>query len=276
MEKELNPLKSRPSFLKFQKPTTFHGRKIELADFPSVTDRQERIPGYDQRKLNNAKIFQSGAGGLGSEVGEGLVRKGVGKLSIADPDWVEITNLNRQHFFLEDLGKNKAIRLAKNLKDHCTYATELKAYPYTIEKLIETGKVPEFDIALFLVDSYSTRFRGSKYLLEQEKPGVFVGVSEDTDTGYVFIQEPGGPCFSCVFPRTDSSDRIPCPNVPAVKDILKVVAGLALFSIDSLLMGRDRNWNLRMILMSGFVDDIKVFHKKRPGCELCHGTGQIQ
>src|SRR5690349_17496888 len=78
----------------------------------SITHRQELISGFNQAKLTSATATLIGAGGIGSEVGEGLCRKGIGHLRIFDHDVVEHTNLNRQHFFKADLGRNKAQQLA--------------------------------------------------------------------------------------------------------------------------------------------------------------------
>ncbi len=82
----------------------------------SVTDRQERVPGFEQGKLSNLKVTMIGAGGLGGEIGEGLIRKGLGWLNILDGDEVELSNLCRQKFYEEDLYRNKAWCLAKNLR----------------------------------------------------------------------------------------------------------------------------------------------------------------
>lgn len=260
-----------PRFLESFKPRTFKGLNVSLPDMPSVTDRQERIPGYDQKRLKEATILLEGAGGLIGENGEGLVRKGAGKLLIYDFDEVEISNLNRQRFFKEDIGENKAIALCRNLKRESTCGTILKAYPYALEKHIEEGKVPFFDIAVIGVDSYKARANSAAMLLERKKPGIFMGVSDDTDRGYVLIQEPNQACFACVFPPLETSGRTPCPNQPAVKDILKTIAGPALFAIDSLLMGLKRNWNYWLMSLSGFIPDIKIIHEKREGCKLCGG-----
>ena len=40
-----------------------------------VSDRQELIEGWEQEKLTKASVFVAGAGGLGGEIAEGLVRK---------------------------------------------------------------------------------------------------------------------------------------------------------------------------------------------------------
>ena len=78
-------------------------------DEAAVYDRQSLLPDFNQQTLEQAKIILIGAGGIGSELAEGLVRKGVGKLIIYDHDTIELSNLNRQHFFKQDIGKNKGV-----------------------------------------------------------------------------------------------------------------------------------------------------------------------
>lgn len=260
-----------PRFLRSPKSRTFKGLNVSLPDMPSVTDRQEKIAGYDQKKLKKATILLKGAGGINGEISEGLARKGVGKLLIYDFDEVEISNLNRQKFYKEDIGENKAIALCRNLKRESTCGTLLGAYPNTLEKHIEEEKVPYFDIAVIGVDSYKARENASRFLITRKKPGIFLGVSDDTDRGYVLIQLPNQACFACVFPPLETSGRMPCPNQPAVKDILKMIAGPALFAVDSILMGLKRNWNFWLVSLSGFIPDIKIIHEKREGCKLCGG-----
>lgn len=210
-----------------------------------------------------------GAGGINGEISEGFARKGVGKLLIYDFDEVEISNLNRQKFYKEDIGENKAIALCRNLKRESTCGTILGAYPLSLEKHIEEDKVPYFDIAIIGVDSYKARENASRLLFARKKPGIFLGVSDDTDRGYVLVQLPFQACFECVFPPLETSERMPCPNQPAVKDILKMIAGPALFAVDSILMGLKRNWNFWLMSLSGYVPDIKKFHEKRKNCRLC-------
>lgn len=63
----------------------------------------------------NATIGIAGAGGLGSNIAISLCRAGIGKLIIADFDIVSITNLNRQQFFLDQVGSPKVLALKENL-----------------------------------------------------------------------------------------------------------------------------------------------------------------
>ena len=50
--------------------------------------------------------------------------------------------------------------------------------------------------------------------------------------------------------RSRHQERLPVPWVPSI-DILKVVAGLALYAVDSLLMDRPRAWNYKEVSLDG-------------------------
>ena len=66
--------------------------------------------------LQEAIVAVVGLGGLGSNVAMWLARLGVGHLLLYDFDKVELSNLNRQYYFLEDVGKYKAEALLAKLQ----------------------------------------------------------------------------------------------------------------------------------------------------------------
>ena len=66
--------------------------------------------------LENAVVGIAGAGGLGSNCAMHLVRAGMKHLVIADFDVVSESNLNRQFFFRDQLGRKKVDALAENLR----------------------------------------------------------------------------------------------------------------------------------------------------------------
>ena len=67
-------------------------------------------------KLGRAVVGIAGLGGLGSNVAIALARAGAGKLIIADFDKVEQSNLNRQQFFVDQIGKSKVDCSIENLR----------------------------------------------------------------------------------------------------------------------------------------------------------------
>ena len=72
-------------------------------------------PGVHE-KIKGATVGIAGLGGLGSAVAVALARIGVGRLILADFDIVEPSNLNRQQYFIDQLGLTKAEALEVNLK----------------------------------------------------------------------------------------------------------------------------------------------------------------
>lgn len=78
---------------------------------------EERHTSYVQQKLAEAKVAVAGLGGLGSNVAFALARIGVGNLHLIDFDRVDITNLNRQQYFLRHIGMYKTDALKEELKE---------------------------------------------------------------------------------------------------------------------------------------------------------------
>lgn len=70
-----------------------------------------------QEKLNHAHVAIAGLGGLGSNIAFSLARIGVGHLHLVDFDKVDITNLNRQQYFMRHLGMYKTDALKEELLD---------------------------------------------------------------------------------------------------------------------------------------------------------------
>ena len=68
------------------------------------------------KKVSQSRVGIAGVGGLGSNVAVALARLGVGQLILADFDLVEPSNLNRQQYFIDQIGMPKVEALKANLK----------------------------------------------------------------------------------------------------------------------------------------------------------------
>jgi sulfur carrier protein ThiS adenylyltransferase len=69
-----------------------------------------------ENHLNKFKVGIAGAGGLGSNCAVSLARTGVGTLVIADFDKIELSNISRQFYFIDQVGMMKTVALKENLK----------------------------------------------------------------------------------------------------------------------------------------------------------------
>lgn len=146
-----------------------------------VLIRRGEVPGYGEMeslltarhtpgvhgKVKRATVGIAGVGGLGSTVAIALARTGVGRLIIVDFDLVEPSNLNRQQYFLDQIGQPKVYALRETLgriNPHIHVAAcHLLLTPGNIGEVFGTVDilVEAFDRAdqkAMLVENFSTLF----------------------------------------------------------------------------------------------------------------------
>lgn len=82
---------------------------------------EERHGKQLQEKISHAAVAVCGLGGLGSNVAIALARAGIGRLHLIDFDKVDISNLNRQQYFVKQLGMYKVDAMRDNLKEIAPY-----------------------------------------------------------------------------------------------------------------------------------------------------------
>lgn len=86
-----------------------------------------------QDRFSSAVVAVCGLGGLGSNIAIALARAGIGKLILIDFDRVDITNLHRQQYKANQIGRYKTDALSDNLKEIAPY-TELEAHTARISE----------------------------------------------------------------------------------------------------------------------------------------------
>lgn len=106
-------------------------------------------------KLKGTNILVVGLGGVGSFACEILARSGVGKITVVDPDKVDITNINRQLIALHStIGQNKTDLVQKRLLDINPLIEVRKETsflnPEDIEKIISSE---EYNCVLDCIDT---------------------------------------------------------------------------------------------------------------------------
>ncbi len=106
--------------------------------------RARHTPGIHQ-KIKKSVVGIAGLGGLGSAIAVALARIGVGELILVDFDVVEPSNLNRQQYFIHQIGIPKVEALQKNISIINPY---VKVTPYhekldrnNVERIFQEAKV---------------------------------------------------------------------------------------------------------------------------------------
>jgi len=92
---------------------------IKVGEIPSALEMERALEARHnpefQHRFKRATVGIMGLGGLGSAVALSLVKIGVGKLIISDYDVVVLSNIHRQHYFIDQIGLKKTIALKKTL-----------------------------------------------------------------------------------------------------------------------------------------------------------------
>src|SRR6195256_1995655 len=126
-------------------------------------DRQILFSGIGaagQRRLQQSRALIIGCGALGSAHAESLARAGVGKLRIADRDFVEASNLQRQTMFTEhDAAERtpKAIAAANHIRE---INSEIEVEPEIVDVNYSNIErlVKNCDVVLDGTDNFATRY----------------------------------------------------------------------------------------------------------------------
>ena len=118
-----------------------------------------------QKKFSSATVAICGLGGLGSNIAIALVRAGVGKLILIDFDRVDITNLHRQQYKANQIGKYKAEALSENLKEIAPYI-ELITHTIRITEENATELLKDVDIICEAFDNAECKAMLTNLVLE--------------------------------------------------------------------------------------------------------------
>ena len=129
--------------------SSFKKVNLPLPSNLNVTSLQD-IPRGSTKKLKGSVVGIAGLGGLGSAVATALARIGVGTLILVDFDVVEPSNLNRQQYFIHQVGMPKVEALRENLSRINPYV-RIQTFP---EKLDRNNAERIFKKAMVVVEAF--------------------------------------------------------------------------------------------------------------------------
>lgn len=137
---------------------------------------KERHGAELQKKFSSAAVVICGLGGLGSNIAIALARAGIGKLILIDFDCVDVTNLHRQQYKANQIGRYKTEALCENLKEIAPYiALETHTVRITEDNAVELLK--EADIICEAFDDAETKAMLTNLVLEAMPDKVLVAAS---------------------------------------------------------------------------------------------------
>jgi len=110
-------------------------------------------------RLQQTHVLLAGFGGVGAYAAEALVRAGIGKLTIYDPDKVHLTNLNRQLPALHSTLDEYKVKVAAGRLPDINPGLELHIHPaaLTVENIAQILDENRFDYIADAIDSINEK-----------------------------------------------------------------------------------------------------------------------
>ena len=214
-----------------------------------------------QKKILNAKVLIIGIGGLGCPLLTYLAASGVGTIGIADPDKVEISNLNRQTLFTaNDIGKYK-VDQAKSCINRVNNKIKIKIFKKKIASKNIKSIIKDFDIICDGTDNFETRYLVNDECKKMKKILISAAISKFDGHLYKFNFKKRTSCYRCFMPdkpileRNCETDGIFSPVAGILgslqaNEVLKTIIGLKNDLDNQMIIFDSIKMNLRKIKLS--------------------------
>lgn len=239
--------------------------------------RQIMLPEVDiegQERLRNGHILIVGAGGLGSPAALYLSAAGVGRITIADADTVELSNLQRQIAHQQtSIGANKASS-AKASMQELNPNCDVIAVEQHVEGEALVALVASADVVLDCTDRFSSRYAINAATRQAGVPLVSGAAIRFSGQLAVFDpRHPLCPCYACLYPPDDSGDEaLSCAESGVMAPLVGLIGCFQAIEAFKLLSGAGKI-HQGLSTFDGLSGQWRHFQVRRdPECQVCGST----
>lgn len=203
-----------------------------------------------QQRLGQSHALVVGAGGLGSAALMYLASAGVGRISIADGDTVDLTNLQRQIVHREDtLGINKALSAQRQLRA-LNSTIRIDAIQERLSGKPLADAVRSANIVLDCSDNFVTRHSINRACVHHKKPLVSgAGVRFDGQITSFDLRRADSPCYHCLFPDDADAEEERCAVMGVFAPLVGVIGTMQAAEAIRLLAGVGEPLTGRMLML---------------------------
>ncbi|AVI62850.1 HesA/MoeB/ThiF family protein [Halomonas sp. GFAJ-1] len=238
--------------------------------------RQIMLPEVDidgQERLRGAHALIIGAGGLGSPAALYLAAAGVGRITIADADVVELSNLQRQIAHQQaSIGVNKACSAKASmeaLNPECqVVAVEQHAAGEQLQTLVDSA-----DVVLDCTDRFSSRYAINTATQQAGVP--LVSGAAIRFSGQLAVFDPrnsDAPCYACLYPPDDSDsddEALSCAESGVMAPLVGLIGCFQAVEAFKLLSGAGKP-HQGLSTFEGMSGQWRHFQVLRdPACQVC-------
>ena len=224
-----------------------------------------------QQKIVAAHALIVGAGGLGSPAALYLASAGVGHISLADADIVDLTNLQRQILHTTpavgrakvESGRDTLARINPEVK---VTALQSRLAGGELDALVATC-----DVVLDCCDNFATRHAVNRACVKHRKPLVSgAGVRFDGQIAVFDMRRADSPCYHCLFPEDAELEETRCAVMGVFAPLTGIIGTMQAAEALKLITGAGETLCGRVLLLDALAMRWReVRLKKDPGCAVC-------
>ncbi len=224
-----------------------------------------------QEKLLSAHALVVGAGGLGSPVVLYLAAAGVGHITVADHDTVDLTNLQRQVAHTEErVGMPKA-ESARQAMAAINSSVKVTALTQRAEGPLLDELVADADIVLDCCDNFSTRHAVNAACVRHGKPLVSgAAIRFDAQISVFDTRSGASPCYACLFPPNEDFEETRCATMGVFAPLVGIVGAIQAAEALKLLTCIGESLAGRLLMLDArSMSWHEMRAARQPACPVC-------
>jgi molybdopterin/thiamine biosynthesis adenylyltransferase len=215
-----------------------------------------------------------GAGGLGCPAALYLAASGIGRLTLADADKVDLTNLQRQILYCTDSVGMPKVEAARTALRAVNPGVEVVDLQQRLEAKDMMELVSGAGVVLDCSDNFATRHALNRACVAQRKPLVSgAAIRFDAQLMVFDLRKPDAPCYACLFPEDGEVEEVQCSQMGVFAPLTGVAGALQAMEAIKLVCDVGESLSGRLLLLDALRAEWRnVRIAKDPGCAVC-GSG---
>ncbi len=224
-----------------------------------------------QQRLLDSRALVIGAGGLGSPAALYLASAGVGRITLADGDTVDLTNLQRQILHTQDrVGQPKALSGQAALARINPEVTVIPITERLAGEQLET-LVASADIVLDCCDNFATRHAVNRACVRHRRPLVSgAAIRFDGQLAVFDARRSDAPCYHCLFPEGEDVEEVRCAVMGVFAPLTGIIGAMQAAEALKLLAGIGSSLAGRLQMLDArAMEWTEIRMARQPGCPVC-------